>query len=86
MNSDQIQSLIRTVLVTIGGSLVASGKITDPQLTQFAGAVAILGSLAWSLWSKRESARLAAAVQVVNASPHTTGDANRGTVTINSPA
>lgn len=83
MNTDQIQSIIRTLLTSGGAYLVTKGIINNGQLQEIIGAILALGSVAWSLWQKRESAKLAKAVAVVNASPHTEGDAASGTVTIN---
>jgi hypothetical protein len=49
MNANQIQSLIRAVLLSIGASLVARGTLTDATLQEVVGAVLSLGSIAWSM-------------------------------------
>jgi hypothetical protein len=48
MNSDQIKSLVRSVLLGLGASLVASGKLTDGSLQEIVGGILALGSVIWS--------------------------------------
>ena len=48
MNSNQIQSLIRSVLLASGAGLVASGKLTDASLQEIVGGLLALGSVVWS--------------------------------------
>ena len=48
MNSNQIQSLIRSVLLAAGAGLVASGKLTDASLQEIVGGLLALGSVVWS--------------------------------------
>jgi hypothetical protein len=48
MNSDQIKSFVRSVLLGLGASLVASGKLTDGSLQEIVGGLLSLGSVIWS--------------------------------------
>ncbi len=48
MNTNQIQSLIRSILLGLGASLVASGKLSDGSLQEIVGGILALGSLVWS--------------------------------------
>ncbi len=48
MNASQIQSLIRSILLGLGASLVASGKLTDGSLQEIVGGILALASVLWS--------------------------------------
>jgi len=48
MNINQIQSFVRSILLGLGASLVASGKLTDGSLQEIVGGVIALGSVLWS--------------------------------------
>lgn len=48
MNQNQITSLARSVLLALGASLVASGKLTDGSLQEIVGGILALGSVIWS--------------------------------------
>ena len=75
MNKEQIQSLVRSLLVSVGGSLVAKGVITSDQLSNVVGAIMVILPVIWSVWQKRESAKLDKAVDTVNAAV-ASGDAS----------
>lgn len=47
-----IQSLLRHVLTTVGGTLVSKGFITTDDLTTTVGAVLTLVGVGWSVVSK----------------------------------
>ena len=57
MNSDSILGIIRHVLTTLGGALVANGTIDNTQLQTGAGAVAVIIGIGWSVWAKRKEAK-----------------------------
>jgi hypothetical protein len=64
MDQETILGLIRHALTSAGGFLVADGLATMSQVSDAAGAAAILIGLAWSIWNKRQhQAALAAAQQ-----------------------
>jgi len=48
MNANQIQSLIRSILLALGAGLVTHGKIDQAGLEQAVGAVISLGAVIWS--------------------------------------
>lgn len=51
-----IAGLIRHLLTTFGGALVASGALSADDLSQAVGAILTLFGIAWSLISKRAKA------------------------------
>lgn len=50
--SDIIGGVIRHLVTSAGGALVAHGLITSTQLTDVAGALALLIGVAWSMYQK----------------------------------
>ena len=64
MTQDDVLAIIRHLLTTAGGALVANGLLTATQAQDAVGAVVVLTGIAWSLYNKFEHRRaLAAAVQ-----------------------
>lgn len=54
MNREAILSIVRHVLTTAGGALVANGTINAEQLNTGAGAVIALAGIIWGVLAKRE--------------------------------
>jgi tetrahydromethanopterin S-methyltransferase subunit D len=52
---DVVSGIIRHVLTTAGGALVAAGYLTSDQWTTIAGALAVIIGVVWSVISKRLS-------------------------------
>jgi hypothetical protein len=52
---DILSGIIRHVLTTVGGALVAAGYLTSDQWTTIAGALAVIIGVVWSVISKRLS-------------------------------
>lgn len=50
-----IGSIVRSLLTSFGGALVAKGFIDSAQLDSAVGAVVVLFTLAWSIWQKRKA-------------------------------
>lgn len=48
MNSNQIQSLARSILLAAGAGLVTNGTITNGELQQIVGLALSVGSIIWS--------------------------------------
>jgi hypothetical protein len=48
MNTNQVTSLGRSVLLAFGAGLVASGKLTDGSLQEIVGGLLALASVLWS--------------------------------------
>lgn len=53
MNAEQIGSLVRHVVTAVGAVAVANGLVTEDQLMEIAGAVAVLAMMGWSFYIKR---------------------------------
>lgn len=54
MNREAILSIVRHILTTAGGALVANGTINAEQLNTGAGAVIALAGIIWGVLAKRE--------------------------------
>ena len=54
MTWDLIQGLVRHLLTTAGGVLVADGVLNTDQLNQGAGALCVLIGIAWSAYNKHQ--------------------------------
>lgn len=48
MNSNNVTALIRSILLGLGASMVASGKLSDGSLQEIVGGILALGSVLWS--------------------------------------
>ena len=53
---DAIFGIVRHVLTTLGGGLVASGALSGDDLNAAIGAVLTLGGVIWSVINKRKAA------------------------------
>lgn len=53
MNAEQIGSLVRHVVTAMGAAAVANGYLTEDQLLEIAGGVAVLVMVGWSFYIKR---------------------------------
>lgn len=53
--NDNLQSILRAILTSLGGALVANGYVTSVQLQTIIGAVLALGAVAWSVYSNRQT-------------------------------
>ena len=51
--NDQIAGVVRHVLTSLGGALVAGGYLTSEEWTAVAGALAVLIGIVWSILVKR---------------------------------
>jgi hypothetical protein len=65
MNSEQVQSLVRTVLSVLGTFLVSKGLVGTADWTTIAGAVVMLAPVAWSMYAHTDTS----ALKVVAAMP-----------------
>ena len=61
MTPDDIQGLVRHLLTTLGGGLVANGYMTNADLQTAIGAVIALAGFAWSLYQKSQHRKALAA-------------------------
>lgn len=65
-SSDAVMGLVRQILTFVGGFAVAKGWLDMDTLTQIVGALIALGSAAWVIATKRQTAVLQAAAKFDN--------------------
>ena len=53
MNKEQVLGIVRHVLTTVGGILIANGLIDDGSLTEIIGSVITLVGVIWSVAVKK---------------------------------
>lgn len=56
LTKEQIFGILRHILTTAGGALVAKGAIDEATLMEGVGAVVTLVGVAWSFWVKKNAA------------------------------
>lgn len=56
MTLEIIGSVVRSLITTLGASLLTQGVITADQLNTLGGAATVLIALAWSIWQKKKAA------------------------------
>jgi len=61
MNQDQIISLVRQILLTLGGSLVGKGYVDDATMTMIVGGIVSLVTGFWGLYARREKGLIVSA-------------------------
>lgn len=61
MNFDDIQGIIRHILTTAAGGMVADGYFTQDQATQIIGGVVAIVGVVWSLYNKSQHRKALAA-------------------------
>lgn len=77
--NDNLQSVIRAVLLAAGGFLVKQGIVTDAQWQNVVGALLALGAVAWAVYSNRQ-AKAAKVVSAVVGTPVVTPLVGKPTV------
>ena len=76
MNTDQITSIIRQILLAVGGFIVGKGWVDNETMMQIAGAVSVIIGSIWANWSRTNQnivASAAAKVEIPAASQQTVG-------------
>lgn len=53
MNAEQISGLVRHLATTLGAGAVTAGYLSQDQLIQAAGGLAVIVGVIWSIWAKR---------------------------------
>lgn len=53
MNPEQIGSLVRHLVTALGAVAVTNGYVTEDQLLEIAGGIAVLVMVGWSFYIKR---------------------------------
>src|SRR5687767_161392 len=49
-----ITGILRHLITTAGGTLVAQGTLSDSDINLVVGALMAIGGVAWSVWSKKK--------------------------------
>ena len=75
MNQEQLTSIIRQLLLTVGGGLVTKGFLDDGTLQLVVGAVMAVGAAALAIYTRRNNGLVASAAGVpgvssITAEPH----------------
>jgi len=52
MNSDTVTSLIKALIMSLGGGLTANGWVTHDELSGIAGIVISIVALAWQIYTR----------------------------------
>lgn len=55
MIGTMLGGVVRTVMATFGGTLIASGLASGGDVEALSGAVATLVALGWSIWTKYQA-------------------------------
>lgn len=65
MNSEQITSIVRQILLFVGGFAVSKGWVDSDTLIAIVGAIATLIASGWALWSRTDKNIVASAAAKV---------------------
>jgi hypothetical protein len=57
MSPEIIGAIVRTVLATLGGGLVADGLLSDTTINAITGGIVAAITLGWSIWQKKKAAK-----------------------------
>lgn len=71
MTQDDVLALVRHLLTTLGGGLIAHGYVSSDQWSQIVGGIIALGVAGWSLYQKSQQRK---AVAIALATPVPTQD------------
>ena len=66
MNNDQITSIVRQILLAVGGFFVGSGWVDNETMLQIAGALSVIVASVWALWTRTDKNIVASAAAKVN--------------------
>lgn len=64
MNQDQVTSIVRQVLLAVGGGLVTKGYVDSGTMTAIVGALAIIVGSVWAIYTRRNTGLVASAAGV----------------------
>jgi len=65
MNTEQITSIIRQVLLAVGGFVVGKGWVDNETMLQIAGALSVIIGSIWAIWSRTDKSIVASAAAKV---------------------
>lgn len=66
MNSEQITTFVRQILLALGSGLVTKGYVDSATLTAIVGGVIAVGTAVWGLYVRRSSGLIASAAALPN--------------------
>lgn len=66
MNSEQIASIVRQILLAVGGFVVGKGWVDNETMLAIAGALSVLIASIWALWSRTDKNIVASAAAKVS--------------------
>jgi hypothetical protein len=66
MNSEQIASFVRQILLAVGGFVVGKGWVDNETMIQIAGALSVLIGSVWAFWSRTNKNIVASAASKVS--------------------
>ena len=69
MNTDQITSIVRQILLAVGGFVVGKGWVDNETMMQIAGALSVIVGSVWALWSRTDKSIVASAAAKVEVPP-----------------
>lgn len=65
MNTEQVTSIVRQILLAVGGFVVGKGWVDNETMMQIAGALSVVLASLWALWTRRDKAIVAQAAAKV---------------------
>jgi hypothetical protein len=57
MTPEIIGGIIRALLAAFGGTLIASGLVTEADITAISGGIITFVTVAWSIYSKKKAVK-----------------------------
>lgn len=65
MNTEQITSIVRQILLAVGGFVVGKGYVDQETMLQIAGALSVIIGSVWAIWSRTDKSIVASAAAKV---------------------
>lgn len=65
MNKEQIASIVRQILLAVGGFVVGKGWIDNETMITIAGALSVVAGSVWALWSRTDKSIVTSAATKV---------------------
>lgn len=65
MNTEQITSIIRQILLAVGGFVVGKGYVDQETMLQIVGALSVIIGSIWAIWTRSDKQIVASAAAKV---------------------
>lgn len=75
MNTEQITSIVRQILLAVGGFVVGKGWVDNETMMQIAGALSVIVGSVWALWTRTKKNIVASAAAKVPVSASSQAEA-----------